>query len=94
MFIQRRKKTVEINGVLAILAAVLVFVIIILAMVYWKMSIDEKKGTSKKKSSKTNTVSKAQQSPQSYTKQSIFSKDLLKELIINATKFSSPKEQP
>lgn len=42
MCIQRRKITMEITSIFVIIAAILVFIILILALVYWKMSIDEK----------------------------------------------------
>ena len=38
----------EITSIFVIIAAILVFIILILALVYWKMSLDEKNGKEKK----------------------------------------------
>ena len=37
----------EITSIFVIIAAILVFIILILALVYWKMSLDEKNGKKK-----------------------------------------------
>ena len=64
----------EITSIFVIIAAILVFIILILALVYWKMSIDEKNGKEKKGIATKTQDSKLQaKSPQSYNKQSIFS---------------------
>lgn len=58
---------------LSILLIVLIFVIIILAFIYLKMSMDEKNGVEKKsKNNKLQEENKGSKANQSYTKQSIF----------------------
>ena len=64
----------EITSIFVIIAAILVFIILILALVYWKMSIDEKNGKEKKHIDVNQKDPKQQtKTPQSYNKQSIFS---------------------
>lgn len=64
----------EITSIFVIIAAILVFIILILALVYWKMSIDEKNGKEKKHIDVNKKDPKQQtKTPQSYNKQSIFS---------------------
>lgn len=64
----------EITSIFVIIAAILVFIILILALAYWKMSIDEKNGKEKKHIDVNQKDPKQQtKTPQSYNKQSIFS---------------------
>ena len=64
----------EITSIFVIIAAILVFIILILALVYWKMSLDEKNGKEKKHTEIKEQGTKQQTKvPQSYNKQSIFS---------------------
>ena len=64
----------EITSIFVIIAAILVFIILILALVYWKMSLDEKNGKEKKYTEIKEQGTKQQTKvPQSYNKQSIFS---------------------
>lgn len=64
----------EITSIFVIIAAILVFIILILALVYWKMSLDEKNGKEKKYIDVNQKDPKQQtKTPQSYNKQSIFS---------------------
>ena len=64
----------EITSIFVIIAAILVFIILILALVYWKMSIDEKNGKEKNHIDVNQKDPKQQtKTPQSYNKQSIFS---------------------
>lgn len=63
-----------ITSIFVIIAAVLVFIILILALVYWKMSIDEKNGKGKKNiETKPQDPKPQAKNSQSYNKQSIFS---------------------
>lgn len=63
----------EITSILVILVGILIFIILILAIIYWKISMDEKKGISKQRGQKTKDSNKTSQSVQTYNKQSVFS---------------------
>lgn len=63
----------EITSVLAIAVGILIFAILILALIYWKMSIDEKNGKPQKTLIEAKDSVKTKQTTKPYNKQSVFS---------------------
>ncbi len=63
----------EITSILAIVVGILIFAILILALIYWKMSIDEKNGKQKKAPIKAKNSVQTKQTVKPYNKQSVFS---------------------
>ena len=63
----------EMTSILAIVVGILIFAILILALIYWKMSIDEKNGKQKKAPIKAKNSVQTKQTVNPYNKQSVFS---------------------
>ena len=63
----------EMTSILAIVVGILIFAILILALIYWKMSIDEKNGKQKKAPIKAKNSVQTKQTVKPYNKQSVFS---------------------
>ncbi len=63
----------EITSILTNTVGILIFAILILALIYWKMSLDEKNGKPKKTTIETKSSVQTKQTTKPYNKQSVFS---------------------